>query len=521
MRTLLVRTAVWLLALALAPAARGVAGETVLDGPRAFADGWEAACQEALADAEPTFTDVVADWPAACENEQVDCKGQLVEEAAGAFRAVVEPALRRAAHSVLLSTETADDPSRLGRLSTALTDDSRRIATSAADEFASGVRSYLAPLNPPEAPASTVAEKLTELAAVDEDLCSDRLVRLADLYPYARGSEEAALADLQKDTGFSAVVRCRWVRTPRSRDRLDCSPGLRLTALMVSEIQILGPEGDTGFAIASVEARAVERQPALEGEPLPSFGCPEGESSRLTCDAARYAVGLQRQQVAIAVHKNRWVDTSFGCRGLGTLRSRQACGVERLRGSVTDDPALVLAGRSSAIMVHAQSTDGRLASGSVLLGYERWRFETGGFMAASSLADHKLVITATGSEVKVTDIRSTDDLVQETGIFLNFIPTNYEWWGLGLGVATHDSGRWSTYVGPSLRLQTFGNRGIASLVAGWSWRPVRRFPEVTLGDSYPADAAALEGELRTKDDWFVGLQLGFSFGPIGAAEDER
>ncbi len=148
---------------------------------------------------------------------------------------------------------------------------------------------------------------------------------------------------------------------------------------------------------------------------------------------------------------------------------------------------------------------------------------------------------------KVQVLKITDDrkYSQETGLWVEFVPQNYQAFGLGLGLVSNSDGPPSIYLGPSLRIRTFGNRGLASFNFGVALRSVDRFdgleaciklrdkahcgdgfsPSGDEGDSdrlleLPHDSPLLTADSENKLGFFVGLQLGFSFGPIpGPAEN--
>lgn len=367
------------------------------------------------------------------------------------------------------------------------------------------------------------------------------------------GPEMAYAKDLTKTDGFSQLVRCQWRRLAGEADRLDCTPGLRINGEDASAILIQAPTGDEDFRLAWVQVITAEEgfRPISTNAPLtcPQHGQGSTDSRKLSCDeicfgqppgvpacGASAEVYPPLQTVSISVHKPRWFSTSYGCR-FGT----RGCAFRRLRGLPGPEPqlrreklSLVLDGKSPYVVVHAVDGKGRVASGTVLVGYERWRVETGGFLAFSPLVDEELVRVQVGpdgtaiiddnevqvgqQQVAVEKVRDADDWTQETGIFVNFIPTNYESVGLGLGFATHDGGAPSIYLGPIARFRSFGHRGLGAVIGGIVMREVDRFPDFQPG-VYDADSAFLEPDSHYDYDWFVGIQLGFSFGSISVPGD--
>lgn len=398
-------------------------------------------------------------------------------------------------------------------------------------------------------------ELVAEAAARFADRCrGDVVPQLASvlaLQSFRDDAEAAHFADLNKKDGFSSIVRCQWLRVSGESDRLDCLPGLRLSGQDAATIQILPPLAEPGFRLAWVQATTAEE--GKHAEPLVATSCPgyAGDDPRkLSCDELCFtdarsgspavcAQASQRpvpaQSATIAVHMPRAMRTSYGC---GT--SSADCALKRLRGPADGVPlqreklSLVLRGKTPYIVVHAIDSEGRLALGTVLLGYERWRVETGGFLAVTPLVDEETVPLAVGTDGKVTigettfdvgqgqvavgGVREADDWAQETGVFVNFIPRNYETLGIGFGLATHEGGAPSVYLGPVLRLRSFGHRGLAALSGGIVMREVDRFPDLVPG-VYQADSAFLQPDPRFDHDWFVGIQLGFSFGSISVPGD--
>jgi hypothetical protein len=220
---------------------------------------------------------------------------------------------------------------------------------------------------------------------------------------------------------------------------------------------------------------------------------------------------------------------------IGVYKRRAAAGkslAKRIKVRCAKDPRdcfresasvipLQLDGDSSRLFIVALDDDGQEAVGVVHIGYERWRVEGGGFFALTQLVDEQVVLEADPEDAtkrKVAKIRDSDSWAQETGVFLNFIPRNYEWIGGAIGFTASDNSPPSFYLGPTIRLRTFGDRGLASLFGGAVLRSVRRYPDLKPGVSYLADDKRLDGLPQMKGSWFVGIQLGFSFGPISTGE---
>lgn len=330
-------------------------------------------------------------------------------------------------------------------------------------------------------------------------------------------AEDKAYEELRKTSGFSRVVRCEWTMSNGARGAFRCLPGLRL-----------GGEDQSSIIVSAPPGASVKRVRVASGEEVRlADACPSGSvvsgRQKLACDELEFSIG--QVSVLVAVHKNRLFGPSYG-RTLGFSLKGPS---ELLRVPGRRELSLVLEGKSPALLVSVELHDGTTVSSEVVVGYERWGVETGGFLAASSVVDEKLVTKlvsvtegqTTVTKLEATDFRGASTYSQETGIFANFIPRNYESVGLGLGFSTSEAGRApSVYFGPTIRLRTFGNRGIASFYGGWVLRSVDRFPEVVLGEKYSPEAAAIKAEKDQRIGRFIGIQLGFSFGPVSSADEE-
>lgn len=395
----------------------------------------------------------------------------------------------------------------------------------------------------------------------------DKLGSTMELMLLRESSEDQYLASLNKQDGFSRVVRCQWVRGSEEIDQLDCTPDLEVSGHDISVIEVLPPAKASDFRLAWVQAISAEesaaykpargRGPSQEREIMACPFVSEGDWDRrsLACDelcfgssapcptAARRTLVSRTAQ--IAVHLPRLWNTTYGCARGSNIK----CAVRSLRGHGPGEPeraklSLVTRGHSPIIHVRAMDDKGNLAEGHILVGYERWRVESGGFLGISWNAIDRELVTEpasadgaggddgmgddgngetppeeTANQVMVTDIRDADDYSQETGIFVNLIPKNYEWLGVSLGFATSDGSAPSLYLGPTIRLTSFGNRGVAALSFGAVMRQVDRFPDIRIGETYAEDSALLQPDDRFAVDGYVAIQLGFSFGPIGSAEN--
>ncbi|MBW8877083.1 MAG: hypothetical protein JF614_19120 [Acidobacteria bacterium] len=375
------------------------------------------------------------------------------------------------------------------------------------------------------------------------------------------------LKQYSSETGLSKVVRCSWTD---AEHRLLCLPqGLLLAADDVSEIRIQDlPPGK----IVKVRALtvAVSSSPdhsqdqakkpknskkstdtstsgttasSDSSEKMADANCIEGSTrKRLSCDQMTFNTN-ERTMIAIAVIKNRAFAPSYG-----GFRSDFDEAFKVLRGNGAERRpklSLLVSGRTPEILldvrivgdapldtsaaedpVPIKATAETVRSTSIPVAYKQWSFETGAFFALTSLTDQEIVkenvpaTPATAStpaqpaQIKVIDKISTDKYTQETGIFLSVFSRDYPKVGFGLGFHTSSGRALSVYLGPTLRLRGLGEHALVTASAGLATIPVRRFPGIATGQSYPADSSALDGRVVFRNGGYVLINLGFSFGPI-------
>jgi len=359
----------------------------------------------------------------------------------------------------------------------------------------------------------------------------------ANLAKAQKEAEEDLFEELsgRKQTGFSRVVQCTWQEIEDDGTlvpALICKPGLALGGEEIATIELLGLPGGSdqtvtilsGEEVVPLETRARAlcrwRKQGCFGfpyaQPLGELRCPPKGSppaQRLSCDQLKRDTG----SALVAVHLPRMFKPTFGG-AVGNLRSAQRV----LRQDDRETLSLVLTGAGPVVLVQVRA-GGREASSFIPVAYPRWTFETGGFFAISNLVDLELV-TTTGEDdegeatVEVLRIADGGNQSQDTGIFLNFVPRNYQAVGLGLGFSVESGKAPSTFFGPTVRLRSFGERGLAALWGGFTLREVKRFPGVRAADVLTPNHPLLDGEEQLEEDWFIGVQLGFSFGPIQAGD---
>jgi hypothetical protein len=324
--------------------------------------------------------------------------------------------------------------------------------------------------------------------------------------------ERKAFADFTKAEGFSRTVECVWAtktENARTHGALACKPGLLVSGEEVSEIRVIGVPAGQRVRVLAIHAEELAQ----------TTTCPPGDN--LTCDQLTIPADSPRP-ISIAVHTMRWVSPSFG----GMLGNADNA-VKYLR---TPAPrtklSLVNDGTPPTIAVGVQ-VGPHFAAAFVPVGYARWKIESGGFLSVSNQVDFEAVTKAvdgsTPAKVTVETVREADNVVQDSGIFVNFIPQNYQAIGVSLGLATPSNRRLSIYLGPTVRVRTFGNRGLASLAFGLAMRSVLRFPDITqkmVDEKTPvtADSKILEGREQFRFGWFAAVNLGFRIGAFGPSE---
>lgn len=353
---------------------------------------------------------------------------------------------------------------------------------------------------------------------------------------FQSNAEKAALDEIrdQSREGFIRRIVCAWMDSSSEAEAtpvnaLACGniAGLKVSGEEISKVVVVGiPKGakvraGTGEITRAEKTVTDKEQPSLS----------EGELD------LRDHTG-----VIIVLHKRKLFSSTLDSQ-LPMMFSTVARTLQENNDASIGDPAkisvlhLLTRGRSPSLEI-AITADGQTKTASIPLGYSRWKFETGGFMAVSGAVDEtivKRVAADNPNQLIIERVRKSDDYMQETGIFANFIPENYQKLGFGLGFATNSDGPPSVYLGMNMRLTTFGNRGLASFGGGLALRSVDRYPDLEarlkemagMKDAngkpvplvLPPDSGLLTAEQQQEVSWFVGLSLGFRFGPIGSPDD--
>lgn len=335
-----------------------------------------------------------------------------------------------------------------------------------------------------------------------------------------------AAASVQKfvdavERDFERVVRCTFTEKTGT---LVCDRALAVSAAEISTIEISGlPHGRR----VTVSARAAKDAPSQEMN-----GKVDPESDFVVLMPG------QADKVSIDVHLRRAFNATYKegfkhskepenederIRAAKSLReAREGLGLPR-RSLV-----LIVSGRAPQIIVQVKvgegTRTGELVTASLELGYARWGVDTGGFFAVATLSDEQLETEPTGStdEPNMVTIKRRgggSDLSEDTGIFLNLVPKNYPIFGLGIGFSANKDQPNTFYFGPSVRLLSFRNRGVASFSLGGTVRSVKRFPGLDEGMKVSASDPRLEGKNQLKVAPYIIIQLGFSFGRIPGASD--
>jgi hypothetical protein len=337
---------------------------------------------------------------------------------------------------------------------------------------------------------------------------------------FKKNEDTQFVQQFSRETGLSKVIRCSWADVPR---RLRCLPqALLLSADDISEIHIYDlPAGKKVRveAFATVDKRS--RTKSKDSSPSPD-AC--GEENQLACDVRTIDTSKGREAV-IAIYKDRLFKPLYGGSSLWRTEARAA---EVLRKPDRRRLAILCSGAAQEIFVNvsieaergSSISEDNVRSVAVPIAYKRWGVETGAFFAFTTASDEELVFDPAdqaNGQRKVSGRRNTDSYSQQTGIFLSIFPRNYPAVGFGLGFHADSSRAASVYFGPTIRLRSLGEHGLATVSFGAAAVPVLRFPGVVDGESYAADSTALHGKVQTVIKPYVLINLGFSFGPIDSA----
>jgi hypothetical protein len=323
-------------------------------------------------------------------------------------------------------------------------------------------------------------------------------------------AERQAFAEFSKSEGFARSVDCLWATVTENGEpqaKITCKPGLLVSGEEVSEIRI------HGLPAGPVSVTAISSEQFTTGTTC--------GNDDLTCDHLLFPK-VDPNPIIVAVHTARLLFPTWGT----TLGNSMNNARRVLRHDTTERNklSLVTNGTAPTISVSVVAS-GLQASTAIPVGFARWKIESGGFLAVSKLVDNEVVTeaSATAGKVHVTSIRRADNLAQDSGIFATFIPQNYQSIGVALGIATPSGRRTSFYLGPALRVRTFGDKGLASLSFGLAMRSVLRFPDVTVDKTadVPADSALLKGKEQFGVHWFIAINLGFRIGSFGPGETEK
>jgi len=388
------------------------------------------------------------------------------------------------------------------------------------DELAAGIPKKLDPATAGQAVATV--QQATETPSATSQLTSAK----AEIKKLAQQAELDEYNELRKQIGFSRIVRCVY---SEDSPRLACAPDLLISAAEISDIEISNLPANKEVTISALVAREKLSDTAVSDCVASSKGLD------VSCSQIRLPVG-KGGAAFVSIYKNRLISPKYGGifgnmnQALSMLRPEayqeykknpSHPDVQALLETSGSRMSLLVSGGAAQIMVRVQIGDGtgagQLATASIPIGYARFSVESGGFFAVTKLSDAQLVQAPDPidpKKVKILRIDSGNDYSQETGISLGFVPRNYPAWAMAVGFSTSGDRPVSAFLGPSFRLRTFGQRGLASFSSGVALKSVKRFPGISADASYDATDPRLNGRDGYKLGAYVMLQLGFAFGPI-------
>lgn len=316
------------------------------------------------------------------------------------------------------------------------------------------------------------------------------------------------LADLGAPDKWSQAVTCLFKKPLDSNGgdspTLDCGKALVVGGEYISAVTVSGIPKSSKLTVSIAAA---------------DFWGGEGRNNPVTSlstDSLTFNDG--RDSALIQVHKDRYIRPSYG-----GYRSSVENARRNLRGDTPENRStlsIVLSSSPLVALVQARFTDAngnvQTAMGPLFLVYERWAVETGGFLALTNVGDRTLK-TSTGSDgkVHVDRIETSHGLNQQTGVMLGVVPRNYDFLGIGLGLATNSDRAQDIYLGVNLRARAFGNSGLASVFLGAVNRNIRVFRDVE-GKDFAADSERLKGSIESNIGYAIGFSFGFKFGGIEA-----
>lgn len=366
-----------------------------------------------------------------------------------------------------------------------------------------------------------LANRRASLAAVakGETLAATQAKYEEALRLQRQQAEQEFLKQFEKSETTHTVVECVF---PKERQNsITCNKsGLSHGGVNVAAVVIRDLPADSQVVAYSMIAEAGWVKAAGSAA---TTECAKKEDA--SCDEVTYppiatkAGQANARDIVTMVHTNRVFGATFREHAFESKPEA----LERLRRDSVRPMVLIAEGRGQVFMERlvVKDPDGLESTYSLMLpfAYERWGFESGSFFAVSDVVDQKLTTELDESDptkVKVAAIRDADKIRQESGIYLNLIPRNYEYFSIGVGFHTSSDRSLSYYAGLGLRLRSFGDRALASFGAGIVGAQRRVFPGVEEGKSYSPNDKLLEGTLEYKHSWYALISLGFRFGPIGA-----
>jgi hypothetical protein len=343
------------------------------------------------------------------------------------------------------------------------------------------------------------------------------------------------LEQFTKEKGLSKVVRCQVTSLTTSTPNLTCEPdGLHLGGMSIAHIRISGLPANQDVTVRAdltetPDSRTSSRSGKTTGENISRDGQTTSNTDLCVdpydgkCDSFTFPKiddASGSRDVVVLVHTARVVSPTYATQQGDSFREA----MKELRKPGTNRQLqLVSRGKGLELGLLIIIGNTKVLSTSIPVAYERWKFETGTMFAVSNLVDQELVTSpdsATTGNTKVESKRDADSMSQETVLFLNLVPANYEFFSIGFGLHSSSDRSVAYYLGGSVRLLSLGERALASFSAGMVGAQVRQFPDVAKGNSLPANDPLLQGDLRYKTGWYAGISLGFRFGPLGGGGDQ-
>jgi hypothetical protein len=246
---------------------------------------------------------------------------------------------------------------------------------------------------------------------------------------------------------------------------------------------------------------------------FPTFGL--FGSRRAMRDA--YTVGrLERRLDLIAAARKKANETMADSRSLQAdqIAALEKADLEKALNAQEDFVSLVVSGQSPLLLIRVDA-DGKRVTFPVVLVYQRWYFDTGGFFAFMKARDEELVTeNAPDNQVKVLQRRRVGNAGTATGISFNVHPGNYPEMGLQFGLVHNNDRAPSYFLGATGRLRSIGRTALMSFSAGYAESQVKTFPGVAVNGIYPSDHALIRGQTRYTARPYLAVGVGINLSSL-------